>query len=99
MFCSSDDFSFIFSSFLFKNIFSVNTPAEYQTVRIQIQIWVQTVCNGYEQTTLAGKELIKVLISFQIILWYKILLGLSWVNSAKGKNEKNINIYKMYRER
>ena len=39
-------------------------PTEYQTVWIQIRpdalsglIWVQTVCKGYQQTTLTGKEL------------------------------------------
>ena len=42
-----------------------NSPVEYQTVRIQLSpdlllvlICVQTVCIGYKQLTLEGKELI-----------------------------------------
>ena len=53
----------IFSKLTFSRKNS-GTLSEYQVVWIQIRtdilsvlIWVQTVCKGYQQTTLAGKEL------------------------------------------
>ena len=53
-----------FSKSTFFKILS-GIPSECQTVRIHIRpdvlpglIWVQTVCNGYQQKTLVGKELI-----------------------------------------
>ena len=58
-FLSSAD---LFSKSFFRNIFS-GIPSECQTVWIQIRpdvlsglVWIQTVCNGYQQTTLVGKE-------------------------------------------
>ena len=48
---------------LFRKILS-GIPSQCQTVSIQIKtdvlsvlIWVQTVCKGYQQMTLVGKEL------------------------------------------
>ena len=50
-------------------------PSEYQTVWIQIRphillglIWVQTVCKGYQQTTLGGTALT---IHFCILLYFQ----------------------------
>ena len=52
-----------FQNQLFPKIIS-GTPSAYQTVWIQIRpdilsglIWVQTICNGYQQMILVGKEL------------------------------------------
>ena len=52
-----------FQNKLFRKIFS-GIPSECQTNWIQIRpdilsglIWVQSVCKGYQQTTLGGKEL------------------------------------------
>ena len=59
---SSADF---FQNQLFSKILS-EIPSECQTVGIQTKpdilsglIWVQTVCKGYQQMTLGGKELKK----------------------------------------
>ena len=59
-FLSSADF---FQNQLFRKILS-GIPSECQTDLIQIRpnilsglIWVQSVCKGYQQTTLVGKEL------------------------------------------
>ena len=67
-FLSSADF---FQNQLFQKILS-EIPSECQTVCILIRpnilsglIWVQTVCKGYQQTKLEGKELNKkIKISF-----------------------------------
>ena len=55
----------IFQNQLFRKILS-GIPSECQTDWIKIRpdimsglIWVQPICNGYEQTTLVGKELTK----------------------------------------
>ena len=49
---SSADF---FQNHLFWKILS-GIPSECQTIWIQILIWVQTVCKGYQQTTIVNKE-------------------------------------------
>ena len=53
-----------FRNQLFQKIYFRNIPSECQTVWFQIRpdvlsglIWFQTVCKGYQQTTLVGKEL------------------------------------------
>ena len=63
-FLSSADF---FQNRPFRKILS-GIPAECQTVWIQIRpditsglIWVQTVCKGYQQTTLVGNELMGII--------------------------------------
>ena len=59
---SADSADFFFRNQLFFKILSV-LASEYHTVWIQIRtdillvlIWVQTVCKGYQQKTLVGKE-------------------------------------------
>ena len=54
----------IYKIIFYKKILS-GTLSECQTVRIQIRpdkvsglIWIQIVCKGYQQTTIARKELI-----------------------------------------
>ena len=59
--CLSADFN-IKSNFLSKtslsNIIRVPNSLDPDQARLLLGlIWVQTVCNGYQQTTLAGKEL------------------------------------------
>ena len=60
LFLSSADF---FQNQLFQKVLS-GIPSGCQTVWIQVRpevlsgmIWVQTVCRGYQQTTLGEKEL------------------------------------------
>ena len=60
------------ADFFFKINFS-KIPSECQTVWFQISpnilsglIWVQTVCKGYQQTILVGKELTQI---FLIFFW------------------------------
>ena len=69
LFLSSADF---FQNQLFRKILS-GTPSECQTVWIQIRpdvlsglIWVQTVCKGFQQTTLVGNELMIVIYFFSL---------------------------------
>ena len=54
----------LFQNQIFRKILS-GIPSECQTVWIQMRpdifsvlIWVQTVCKGYQQTMLVGKELV-----------------------------------------
>ena len=60
-------FFFVVCHFFFQNLFFrkiiLGIPLECQAVWIQIRpdvmsglMWVQTVCKGYQQTTLTGKE-------------------------------------------
>ena len=65
--------SIFFKNQLFRKILS-GIPSECQTDWIQIRsvillglIWVLTVCKGYQQTTLGGKEL-KLLFSAETVL-------------------------------
>ena len=58
-----------FSKFIFSRISSRQVLLECQAVWIQIRtdilsvlIWVQTVCKVYEQMTLAGKELMPLIL-------------------------------------
>ena len=60
------NFAFLSSDF---SIFFSGMPSECQTVWMQIRlnvlsglIWVQTVYIDYQQTTLVGKELIKMIV-------------------------------------
>ena len=65
-FLSSVDF---FQNQFFRKILSgIHVSSECQTVWIQILpnilsslIWVQTVCKGYQQTALVGKELMRTI--------------------------------------
>ena len=60
MFLSSVDFFFRINYFenSFRNIIIVpNSLDSDQTDELSGLIWVQTVCKGYQQTTLVGKEL------------------------------------------
>ena len=58
---------FVFLNHFFeKNISGI--PSECQTVWVQIRpdilsglVWVQTVCKGYQQTTLVGKDAVQLL--------------------------------------
>ena len=81
--------TFLLSAVFFQNqlIWKIlsGIPSECQTVWIQIRpntlsgrIWVQTVCKGYQQTTLVGKELktwrLKEKLLYPVVmhyLWFK----------------------------
>ena len=85
LFLSSVDF---FQNHFFRKIIS-EIPSECQTDLIQIRcdvlsglIWIQSVCKGYEQTTLVDNELTFVIIHVGIII--------NWNISSYAPNDSSV---------
>ena len=86
--------------FLEINIFEKKNPKCHQSVKhfwIQIRpdvlsglIWIQTVCKGYQQTTVLGKE---------IIVKCFIVNTLLFINSRSGDSSSLIQKKKKHRKR